>query len=128
MNGFKRRDNVYIVPTDEYFTSQTCGECFGRFDRATLLHRFKVCQNCRPDPSAMLPSIIVTQMGKRDLRVFRGLDREHNANAPDAAQDLMSKVVVYHKNWHLNDERVKKTVWHRDIAAAKCILLKGMEY
>lgn len=120
MNGFKRRGNVYIVPTDEYNTSQTCAECFGRFDRATLNDRFKVCQNCRPHPAAMLPSIIVTQRGRRDLNEFRKLSRQMN-------EELASKVVIYRKWWADSQapDFAKKTVWHRDIAAAKCILIKG---
>ncbi|XP_055308231.1 uncharacterized protein LOC129572311 [Sitodiplosis mosellana] len=58
--------------------------------------------------------------------------------------DLLPKVTIYHKTWRVNglgnleyvkfnsagemefvEPRVHKTKWHRDIAAAKCILIKG---
>lgn len=139
INGFRKNRDVCVIPTNEKFTSQTCALCYSRFDRHTLSHRFKVCQNCHPNPSVMLPSRIVTQMGKRDLRAFRSLDRAYAAahNLPNAG-NLLSKVVVYQKNWRVNpavdgeldaiDESIKKTVWHRDIVAAKCIMIKGKLY
>lgn len=103
----------------------------------------------------MLPSIIVTQLGKRDLQAFRKLDREMNAEQPNQqnAGPLLSKVIVYHKNWLVNpvtgilenvaanqpnelteseadydgiqQQLVWKTVWNRDIVASKCIMIKG---
>lgn len=42
VKAFKKLGNVYIRFVDEYFTSQTCARCFGRFDRNTRAHRFKV--------------------------------------------------------------------------------------
>lgn len=117
MNGFKRRGNVYIVPTDEYFTSQTCAECFSRFDPATRRNRFKVCRECRPDQAAMLPKLIIAPLGKRDLRAFRDLDRQ-------MFNEIRTKKSTFHKKQWTPD--VKKTFWNRDIVAAKCILIKGI--
>ncbi|XP_031637902.1 uncharacterized protein LOC116350289, partial [Contarinia nasturtii] len=166
-NAFKKRGDCVIVPTDEYYKSQTCPKCLERFDPRTKSHRFKVCQDCKPHPAAMLPSMIVTQMGTRKLQTFRKIDRIANAEAEANHQNagpLLSKVVVYRKIWLVNPDsgvleyadtdaaqqqpsaaeqlnalvaaievefidfegRIKrKTVWHRDIAAAKCILIKG---
>lgn len=146
IGGFKKRKNVFVILTNEDYTSQTCAECFSRFDRNTRSHRFKVCENCQPNEAAMLPSKIITQIGKRDLREFRKLDRENNVHNSPNAGNLMSKVKVYRKNWQINtvanelrnaddsnsvsdcspQAKVKKTVWHRDIVAAKCILIKGI--
>ncbi|XP_055305457.1 uncharacterized protein LOC129570083 [Sitodiplosis mosellana] len=59
--------------------------------------------------------------------------------------DLLPNIAIYHKIWHVNGDskiveyvklnsagemevvelRVHKTTWHRDIAAAKCIMIKG---
>lgn len=152
----KKRNNCFVIPTPENYTSQTCAECYGRFDRRTRNDRFKICQNCCPNPTAMLPSIIVAQMNRRDLPDYRKLDRIVNAehHLPNAG-NLTSKVEVHRKNWQLNpvtgimenavneellaedeigaenqrdpqNQRTrKKTVWNRDIVAAKCILIKG---
>lgn len=144
--GFKKRKNVFVIPTNEDYTSQTCGECLSRFHPSTRSHRFKVCQNCHPNESAMLPSRIVSQFGKRHLRLRRKLYRFNAIRNLPNSEDLMSKAIHYRKNWQLNavahgsqnaddsnsasdryeQKIVKKTVWHRDIVAAKCILIKGM--
>lgn len=50
---------------------------------------------------------------------------------------LVSKIVKYYKEWPLNaphngldnaasEQQTMSIVWHRDIVAAKCILIKGM--
>lgn len=162
IKAFKKRGNCIVLMVDEYFTSQTCGRCFGRFDPRTKRDKFKVCQDCRPREDAMLPSKIVTQLGKRTWQNFRKMERElmleqmeaANSNLPDP-WILLSKVKIYRKKWQKNlvtgeiinaaaehlfdfdDEseldadaaqqrRKHKTVWHRDIVAAKCILIKGI--
>lgn len=67
VNSFKKRSNCVVLSVDEYFTSQTCAKCFGRFDVTTKKNKFKICQDCQPKREAMLPSKIVTQLGKKNL-------------------------------------------------------------
>lgn len=121
---------------DEYYTSQTCAKCFGRFDRNTRKDRFKVCRNCKPkDDWDFLPFEIIVESGHRALR---RLKREARAIGqgliPQNPGRLMSKVQRYFKNWQLIEDEdgtlfvqceETTTVWHRDIVAAKCILYKG---
>lgn len=152
INGFKKRGNCDVIPTDEYYTSQTCARCYGRFDVRTKSHKFKVCLDCKPKLDALLPSKIVTHLGKRDLQGFRKLDRIYNAANPDTPVPLLTKVKTYRKIWQINRETGEivnaaaehmfdfddeldadaqrriphKTVWQRDIVAAKCILIKGI--
>lgn len=145
----KKRRNVIILPQDEYFTSQTCGMCFGRFDPRTKSHKFKVCQDCRPTDHRFLPEMIITQLGKRDLQrrneIYRMLNIDAQPNQPNAGS-LMTKVQMYRKNWQENPDTgvfengsgqhfyfeeesdpnaPQKRVWQRDVVAAKCILVKG---
>lgn len=59
---------------------------------------------------------------------------------PIQAERFMSKVMYYHKNWQQNEAQtededpaelyrpVLKTVWHRDISAARLILYKGKTF
>lgn len=154
--------NCVILPVDEYFTSQTCAKCFGRFPRHTRSRRFKVCLNCLPMIQAMLPSVIIAKRGKRDLQMIRRalLANQVVTNGEESYLDLtirlLSKVNLHLKNWLVNpvtgvlenvnadqqpielpggeiganadanqQPRVLKTVWNRDIVAAKCILIKG---
>lgn len=151
--------NCLVNMVDEFYTSQTCAKCFGRFDPRTKRHRFKVCQNCQPSRGAMLPSIIVAKKGKRLMRSIRTNLRENGdqlvaidgqpPNLEDTVR-LLSKVSVHRKDWQVNttsgvvenvattrsgmeaikvnnqQPRIWKTVWHRDIVAAKCILIKGL--
>lgn len=166
MRSYGKCRHCRVNMVDEYFTSQTCAKCFGRFDRRTKRHRFKVCTDCRPDPNAMLPSLIVTKIGKKKWREMRLIEflmekdaEENNGNRPvgDATHPnqpptnrLLPTVMLHHKTWLVNpvsgileyvkaertdemeavdwtthDQRIHKTVWHRDIVAAKCILIKG---
>lgn len=167
MRSYKKCPCCYVNMVDEYYTSQTCAKCFGRFDRRTRRNRFKVCLDCRPHPNAMLPSLIVAKINKKRMRQMRLIsfliDKEKeddNENQPvgDAkhpnqsnADSLLPTVALYHKTWLVNpvsgvleyvnakladeievidwathEPRIHKTVWHRDIVAAKCILIKGM--
>lgn len=161
LRSYKKCRNCHVNMVDEYFSSQTCAKCFQRFDIRTKRNRFKKCIDCRPNPDAMLPSLIVTKFSRRKMREKRLIDflkekdaEEVNGNQPigDAAHpnqaitdNLLPKIVFYHKTWPVNpvnvdfeyvnaeqidemevERRVHKTVWHRDIVAAKCILIKGM--
>lgn len=119
-------------------SSQTCAICYARFDRRTKNDRYKVCQDCRPDARAMLPAIIVTKQSRRELHYHRQFERFYRGHAglpiPNGER-LVSKTKVVFKQWPLEREpgdavdavnQPKKTVWHRDIVAAKCILYIGL--
>lgn len=149
--AFKKRRCI-VIPTNEDYTSQTCGTCYERFDRRTKNDKFKVCHDCRPRRDAMLPSRIVTRLGKRDLQAVRKLDRASHAANPDTPLSLLAKVKTYQKIWQINRETGEivnaaaerwfdvedeldadverriphKTVWQRDVVAARCILIKGI--
>lgn len=167
IRSYRKCPGCMVNMVDEYYTSQTCAKCFGRFDRRTRRHRFKVCLDCRPHLDAMLPSMIVCKVSKRKMREERLLQFLHEKEAEEGngnqavdndaphpnqpnAESLLPKVAIYHKTWLVNpvsgvleyenvnqtDEmkvvdwathqpRVHKTPWHRDIVAAKCILIKG---
>lgn len=139
VTSIKKLGHSAVIFVDEYFTSQTCANCFSRFDRNTRQHRFKVCKKCKPTnqvlESEWLPMKIVTQLGKRALKAkrqfWRNLYPNHGIQLINQrpAERLVSKVVTYRKNWQptvLNGELKGKTiVWHRDIVAARCILYKG---
>lgn len=75
LNSIKKLGHSLVMFIDEYFTSQTCANCFGRFDRNTRCNRFKVCKKCKPinDEHACLPTKIVTQLSKRKLNYKRDL-------------------------------------------------------
>lgn len=163
LRSYSKCRHCKVNMVDEYYTSQTCGKCYGRFDRRTRAHRFKVCTDCRPDPAAMLPSLIVTKISRRRRKLIEFLlekeAEENNGNGlvGDAAhpnqpntEHLLPTVTLHHKKWLVNpvggfmeydtteqtddmevdywttdDLRTHKTSWHRDIVAAKCILIKG---
>lgn len=138
VTSLKKLSHCAVIFVDEYFTSQTCANCFGRFDRSTKAHRFKVCKKCKPTAddveNARLPNKIVTQLGKKALKSARQFWSRNNANLGiemihQGGRRLVSKVVSYPKNWQPtipNGELKGKTiVWHRDIVAARCILYKG---
>lgn len=142
VNSIKKLGHSAVIFVDEYFTSQTCANCFGRFDRNTRKNRFKVCKKCKPAnagivntwlPTAWLPSKIFTQLGARALKKARQVLKIYYGNDIDQVicqqGRLVSKVASCRKNWQpiaLNGELEGKTVvWHRDIVAARCILYKG---
>lgn len=151
IGSFKKQGTGCVVlPANEEYTSQTCPRCLGRFNPTTKSHRFKVCQNCHPCHEAMLPTVIVTKKGNRERKFWKNnIDIIVNQIEPRPSQQvierLLSKVQVYPKKWRVNpitgemenviavnpdelDEmpRGYKSVHNRDIAAAKCILIKGM--
>lgn len=88
-----------IILADKYFTSQTCANCFGRFNRRTRSHKFNLCQDCRPREDAMLPTLIVIRVGKR-INVYQQ-SRKMQRDMMDAA-GLMSKVKIHRKNRQKN--------------------------
>lgn len=156
IRSFKKQRGCVVLPVNEDYTSQTCAKCFGRFNPSTKGDRFKVCQNCRPCHEVRLPSVIVTKKGKRERKFVTDnintiIAQSVPQPSPREIGDLLSKVKVYPKKWRVNpvtgymenvysenpneldhesgfDEHppVRKTVWNRDIVAAKCILIKGM--
>lgn len=146
----KKLGHSRVKFVDEYFTSQTCGNCFGRFDRNTRNKRFKYCRNCQANPEAGLPPKIVTPLNKR---VRNQIKRDQRDN-PDYPRCPLPKMISFYKEWPLNnvdanlgeaeaeaewegiedeteeqiieeEELPPSVVWHRDIVAAKCILYKG---
>lgn len=99
--------------------------------------------SCKPKTTGFLPSKIVSKSGKRDVQVFRKMDREI-PTGPGEEFVLYPKPKVHRKRWIVNTttdcyeyaannhvgptidhDLIRKTVWHRDIVAAKCILIKG---
>ena len=132
VTSIKKLGHSAVIFVDEYFTSQTCANCFRRFHRSTRRDRFKVCRNCRPRNIEIgilrqwLPNVIVTKFGKRAWKILK----RNAARNPQNGERLVSKVAVYRKNWQpnaLNGGLGRNTVvWHRDIVAARCILYKGI--
>lgn len=149
INAFKKRGNCVIRMVDEWMTSQLCGRCFNRFPRWTKPKRFKKCDNCIPDEHLGLPEMIVTNVSKRALQMYRATIRvwQEMAEQGDAIAAiltqrdtgrLVSKKQRFLKTWLPNAvnagtedaaqaQKVLKTVWHRDISAAKLILYKGID-
>lgn len=137
VTSIKKLGHSAIIFVDEYFTSQTCANCFGRFARNTRKNRFKVCRKCKPTiddiENACLPTKVVTQLGSRALKFARNFLINDLPNLGvqivQRGPRLVSKVAKYHKNWQPtipNGElRGKTIVWHRDIVAARCIMYKG---
>ncbi|XP_055306960.1 uncharacterized protein LOC129571214 [Sitodiplosis mosellana] len=108
---------------DEWGTSQTDARCMHRFENQNKAARFKKCR-CVPDAKTLLPTKIVSKLGKTDLSIYRQLQRAMNEKASEEDECLFPKVKCYYKNWQLNLEC--SVIWHRDVVAAKNILLKGL--
>lgn len=141
IEAFKKRGNCVIRMVDEYLTSQTCANCFGRFDRRTKPYRFKLCADCRPHPSIFHPNRIVTNVSKRllqmqrtTMKMWREMRDAGNEVAAILTQSnvrrLVSKKQCFLKTWQPNANangggRLRKQLWHRDICAAKLILYRG---
>lgn len=144
--AFKKRGNCIIRMVDEYMTSQHCARCFKRFPQNTRSHRFKKCEQCKPNVYVRLPAKIVTIVSKRGLQMMRTIERAWREmremgdaiaatlrDRPNTGH-LVSKKQCFSKTWlpmavngGMEDaaQTKLKTVWHRDIAAAKLILYKG---
>lgn len=147
VEAFNKRGTCLIRMVDEYMTSQHCAKCFNHFPRRTKSYRFKTCHNCQPNPIVDLPTLIVTNVSKRVLQMKRTIMKEWKLMAEmlneiaaiitssNTNNRLVSKKHRIFKTWQPNanvnaedvaDQPLQKTVWHRDIAAAKLILYKGM--
>lgn len=147
VGALKSRGNCVVRMVDEWMTSQHCARCFRRFDPRTKSHRFKKCTNCLPNPIVRLPTVIVTNVSKRIMQmkkaiisVWRDMAMMGDAIAAALTQQqttgrLVSKKQRFLKTWqptaglNVDVENVARpltTVWHRDIAAAKLILYKGI--
>lgn len=152
VHAFRKRGNCAVVFVDEYNTSRFCARCIQRFAPATLAHKFKACTNCHPKTDEMpLPNVIVTKKSKRELQASRAIMKEWREMAdqgdfiaaalvgPNRGR-LVSKEQRFYKNWQPNaaegaeevdaanvePQPVLKSVWQRDIVAAKLILYKGL--
>lgn len=153
LKSFKKMQGNTIRMTNEDRSSRLCGRCYTPFPLSTLSHRFKVCEWCLPDqdewPDGLkLPPKIVTMKSKRVLKAERRAVRNAEIENPNEAVGFVSKVIVYRKNWQQNaanqgnvnnaehgdeddgeiedgGEPILKTIWHRDISAAKLIMYKG---
>lgn len=148
IGAIKKRGDCFIRMVDEWKTSQLCGRCFNAFPRWTYHKRYKKCENCQPNASLGLPPQIVTNVSKRDLQMQQQIMKEwkNMADMGDpiaalfASSDtgrLVSRKTRFHKTWLPNapgnddnddadqPHSTLKTVWHRDISAAKLILYKG---
>lgn len=148
LGAFKKRSDCVIRMVDEWMTSQHCARCFKRFPQNTRSHRFKKCVDCVPNPAVRLPTLIVTNVGKRILQMRRAIQRTWNEmqemgdaiaatlqNRPNSGH-LVSTKQCFVKTWLPNvlgnveteeaAQTTLTTVWHRDIVAAKLILYKGM--
>lgn len=147
VHTLKRRSNCVIRMVDEWMTSQHCGKCFTRFPQWTRPKRYKQCDNCVPDERLGITELIVTNVSKRVLqferaimRVWRQMAQDGNAIAATLMgrnqKRLVSAKQRFRKTGQPNameaaseeaarPQEVQKTVWHRDISAARLILYKG---
>lgn len=144
LDAFRRRGNCIVRMVDEYMTSQHCAKCFRQFPRWTRPKRYKLCNNCNPNPAVGLPELIITNVSKRLLQLRRAIERNWRemADAGNAVAALLTQRKVgrlvsknqrFLKTWQPvmlaeaeeNGVAWHKTVWHRDICAAKLMLYKG---
>lgn len=150
LNAFKKRGNVVVRFVDEYMTSQLCGRCFNRFPQWTRSKRYKKCDTCIPDQRVGLAELIVTNVSKRAyqmqqaiMQVWQQMAENGDRIAATLTQlktrRLVSKKQRFWKTWQPNGaanagpeedadtqpQEAIKTVWHRDISAAKLILYRG---
>lgn len=139
--AFEKRGNCVVIMVDEHNTSQHCAKCFTKFDRRTKNYRYKKCNDCHPNPILQLPTQIVTGLSKRALqmkraitKVWQNMSRMGSLIAATLTKStnkrLVSKNHRFLKTWLPNangedEDVVHKTVWHRDICAAKLILYRG---
>lgn len=149
LKSFKKMEGNTIRMVNEDRSSRLCGRCIDPFPLSTLSHRFKVCEWCLPDqnewPNGLkLPRKILTMKSRRVLKSERRAMRNAMVEDPNHAVGFVSKVICYRKNWQQiaanqvinndaecedgNDdanEPVLKTIWQRDISAAKLIMYRG---
>lgn len=142
LEAFKKRFNCAIRMVDEFRTSRLCPKCLTRFGGKPN-NRYKTCIDCHPNENLFLPTTIVTNVSKRLLQLRRAIMKtwKEMRDAGDqfaalllqpGTQRLVSQKITFLKIWQPNDVRdevvivTHKTVWHRDICAAKLILIRGM--
>lgn len=149
LKSFKKMEGNTIRMVNEKRSSRLCGRCFDPFPLRTLSHRFKVCEWCWPNqnewPDGLkLPRKILTMKNKRVLKAERRAMRNAMVEDPNHAVGFVSKVMCYRKNWQQiaanqvinndaedddgNDdanEPALRTIWQRDISAAKLIMYRG---
>lgn len=87
LKSWEKRDDVIVIPVDEYMTSQYCGRCFKRFPLWTRPKRMKVCVDCKPIAQAQPAPIIVTRKSKRKLQIER---RDKRNSGTQAVQPRVS--------------------------------------
>lgn len=130
--SLKKRGNCDMVYVDEFKTSQVCGKCFAPFPVETRTHRMKVCQDCKPSPLAMPAKKISTYISRRELKAEKKKLKEQQQQDNQPMPIIVSKK----KQFIPKDisiiavdssvaPRSLKTIWHRDISAAKAIMHKG---
>lgn len=124
LSASKKFPKLFIKPTREWGSSQTCARGMHRsFHDQPRAARFKVCRQCTANPIVMLPTKVVTTMNKAELSNKRQMQRERIEQS-GIAEDVMPKVkCFYYKPWLLHLART--VTWHRDVVAAKNILLIG---
>lgn len=148
IGSFKKR-SCLVRMVDEYNSSQHCGVCVKRFPRRTKPFRYKKCENCVPQ-DLLLPPVIVTNKSKRQLQMDRTIMREWQRMRDEEADEiaamltepitgsLVPKKQRFSKTWTPNANVIgddndtaqpqpinHTTVWHRDISAARLILIRG---
>lgn len=146
LKSFKKMPGNTVKMVNEYRTSRMCARCFTPFPLNTLSHRFKKCDWCVPNedrwPDGLqLPTKILSIKSKRMRQAERRVVRRELIANPNRDVGFGPKVICYRKNWQQNvqqydadddlptdhepNERILKTVWHRDITAAKLIMYRG---
>lgn len=120
IQAMKKRPDCYVKFVDEWGSSQTCPRCVERYQNQRKEAKVKRCR-CIPDAKTLLPTTVVTKLGKCDRATYREFQREFD---PLIGNDnLHSKKIIYRKIWDLI--RLCSVMWQRDVGAAKNIFLKG---
>lgn len=122
IKSIKKLGHSMVVLINEYYTSPTCSNYFGRFSRQTRQHRVKVCRHCEGNNNNT-PMKIITRKSKQCLQEeckqmrWMLLNTQVNFANPEifvgpikivkrfrlAQHQLVSKVSIFHKNWRLTD-------------------------
>ncbi|XP_037035229.1 uncharacterized protein LOC119073712 [Bradysia coprophila] len=139
-----------VMFVDEYNTSKACGCCYRSFDQPKHKHwdtrkiRHRVCDDCHPDAEIIsLPNTIIAPKSQRQLqtekREVRHLIYQDNPSISwnESAQlaNLKFAFLPEHKKHNQFQKvpfnpaihkAVQKTVWNRDISAARNMIVKGV--
>lgn len=108
---------------NEYNTSQVCGKCFKRFDKAYHRRRpgrQRICLNCDPGNEMETANAVWT---KKNIRKMKK-EREANVNNNERVFKWI-RVVPNNPPDHEADMNIKNTLWDRDVSAGRVILYKG---